>query len=107
MFSHILVLCFFSSQVFTSGNIFTKPGFSPTTVVASAVAAVILLLSLVLVLVIVLVKKKNERKEASRAAGVVDMNPVYFADGEQIDTGRSEVVDDNADYASTWENVPL
>ena len=110
MFSHILVLCFFSSHVFTSGTIFTKPGFSPTTVVASAVAAVILLLSLVLVLVIVLVKKKNERKEASRAAGVVDMNPVYgmyyFADGEHIDTGRSEVVDHNADYAS-WESVPL
>ena len=74
---------------------------------ASAVAAVILLLSLVLVLV--LAKKKNERKEA-RAPGVVDMNPVYgmyyFADGEQIDAGRSEVVDDNADYGS-WENVPL
>ena len=76
---------------------------------ASAVAAVILL-SLALVLALVLVKKKNERKEASRAAGVVDMNPVYgmyyIADGEQIDAGRSEVVDDNADYAS-WESVPF
>ena len=107
MFSHILVLCF--SQVFTSAYIFTKPGFSQTTVVASAVAAVILLLSLVLVLVLVLVKKMNQRKEA-RAPGVVDMNPVYgmyyFADGEQIDAGKSEVVDDN-DYYDSWENVPL
>ena len=97
------------SQVFTSATIFTKPGFSPTTVVASAVAAVILLLSLVLVLVLALVKKRNQRKEA-RAPEVVDMNPVYgmyyFANGEQIDAGRSEVVDDNADYGS-WENVPL
>ena len=99
------------SQVFTSATIFTKPGFSQTTVVASAVAAVILLLSLVLVLVLVfiLVKKRNQRKEA-RAPGVVDMNPVYgmyyFADGEQIDAGKSEVVDDN-DYYDSWENVPL
>ena len=98
------------SQVFTSVTIFTKSGFSQTAVVASAVAAVILLLSLVLVLVLVLVKKKNERKEARRAAGVVDLNPVYgmyyFADGEHIDAARSEVVDHNADYAS-WESVPL
>ena len=97
------------SQVFTSASIFTKPGFSLTTVVASAVAAVILLLSLVLVLILVLVKKRNQRKEA-RAPGVVDMNPVYgmyyFADGEQIDAGRSEVVDDN-DYYGSWETVPL
>ena len=78
---------------------------------ASAVAAVILLLSLALVFALVLVKKKNERKEASRAAGVVDLNPVYgmyyFADGEHIDAGRSEVVNDNAEYGSSWENVPL
>ena len=106
---HTFLICVFVPQVFTIATIFTKPGFSPTTVVASAVAAVILLLSLVLVLVLVLVKKMNQRKEA-RAPGVVDMNPVYgmyyFADGEQIDAGKSEVVDDN-DYYDSWENVPL
>ena len=96
------------SHVFTSVTIFTNSGFSQPAVVASAVATVILLLSLVLALV--LAKKKNEWKEARAGAGVVDLNPIYgmyyFADGENIDAGRSEVVDDNADYAS-WETVPL
>ena len=92
------------SQVFTSATIFTKPGFSPTTVVASAVAAVILLLSLVLVLVLVWrCKKKNQRKEVNEPR-VEDENPIYgmyyFVDGGHIDAGRSEVVDDNAYYGS-------
>ena len=76
---------------------------SSSTLVIASISSVLVILCIVAVLVFVLYR----RMKGTRAPEIeeeVDENPVYdmyyFADGEQVDYGNSEVQDENQYYGT-------
>ena len=63
-----------------------------------------LVVLVLLVLVLVLVLRRRKKQRTAKEIKAEDKNPVYgiyyFADGGNIDEGRSVVTDDNENYDS-------
>ena len=79
---------------------FAGPGIEGSAQIAALVISLVVLFLLALVLFLVLRRRKTQRD--TKETEDEDENPVYgmyeFADGRNIDEGRSEFVDDNENY---------
>ena len=76
---------------------FAGPGIEGSAQIAALVISLVVLFLLASVLFLVLRRRKKQKETEDE-----DENPVYgmyeFADGRNIDEGRSEFVDDNENY---------
>ena len=79
---------------------FAGPGIEGSAQIAALVISLVVLFLLASVLFLVLRRRKKQRD--TKETEDEDENPVYgmyeFADGRNIDEGRSEFVDDNENY---------
>ena len=79
---------------------FAGPGIEGSAQISALVISLVVLFLLALVLFLVLRRRKKQRDTIDTEDE--DENPVYgmyeFADGRNIDEGRSEFVDDNENY---------